>query len=592
MLKNVKIRTKIIFLSTTLVLCAIILVFLSIYQQRKLIDDSLNIFGQNMKQNYDLQIKNQVDNAISTIQKVYDDYEKGIYTEDEAKKLAADLVRDMRYGDAGYFWIDTYDGDNVVLLGSKTEGTNRMDTKDSKGYKMVADIIKVGKEGGGYTDYYFPKEGESEFLPKRSYSRAFEPFNWVVGTGNYIDDIDKDIKEKEIQFNKSVYHNITLFLGISIFVIILSTVLCAIISQEIVKGFNYMTESLEVLAKGDFKKDINSYLLNRKDDFGVIGFNLSNMKQSIKQLIFEAQSATENNTSAVNKIQEDIDNLNQDIENISAVTEELAAGMEECAASSQEMSASAHEINQASAAIAQKSQESSKHAVEISERAKITKENTKKAKEEASKLSHHIQEQLKEAINSVKVVDKINILADTILGIAEETNLLSLNASIEAARAGEAGRGFAVVAEQIGRLAEQSKEAVVSIQDVTSEVTGAVNALSDNSSLLLNFVKDNVAQDYNNFIDVANEYEEDAVFIEKLITDFSATAEELNASIDDVLIAIDEVAKTANEGASGTTNIAEKAGNIYDKSQHIIVNVNQSIDYSKKIQYEMSKFVV
>lgn len=592
MLKNVKIRTKIIFLSTTLVLCAIILVFLSIYQQRKLIDDSLNIFGQNMKQNYDLQIKNQVDNAISTIQKVYDDYEKGIYTEDEAKKLAADLVRDMRYGDAGYFWIDTYNGDNVVLLGSKTEGTNRMDTKDSKGYKMVADIIKVGKEGGGYTDYYFPKEGESEFLPKRSYSRAFEPFNWVVGTGNYIDDIDKDIKEKEIQFNKSVYHNITLFLGISIFVIILSTVLCAIISQEIVKGFNYMTESLEVLAKGDFKKDINSYLLNRKDDFGVIGFNLSNMKQSIKQLIFEAQSATENNTSAVNKIQEDIDNLNQDIENISAVTEELAAGMEECAASSQEMSASAHEINQASAAIAQKSQESSKHAVEISERAKITKENTKKAKEEASKLSHHIQEQLKEAINSVKVVDKINILADTILGIAEETNLLSLNASIEAARAGEAGRGFAVVAEQIGRLAEQSKEAVVSIQDVTSEVTGAVNALSDNSSLLLNFVKDNVAQDYNNFIDVANEYEEDAVFIEKLITDFSATAEELNASIDDVLIAIDEVAKTANEGASGTTNIAEKAGNIYDKSQHIIVNVNQSIDYSKKIQYEMSKFVV
>lgn len=87
----------------------------------------------------------------------------------------------------------------MVLLGSATEGTNRMETKDADGYQMVKEIIRVGQEpDGGYTDYVFPKEGETESSPKRSYSRAFERFGWVVGTGNYIDYIDETV-EKETQ---------------------------------------------------------------------------------------------------------------------------------------------------------------------------------------------------------------------------------------------------------------------------------------------------------------------------------------------------------------------------------------------------------
>ena len=78
----------------------------------------------------------------------------------EAETRGADLLRELRYGDGGYFWADTYDGDNVVLLGSETEGTNRMETKDAEGYQMVKEIIRVGQEpDGGYTDYVFPKEG-------------------------------------------------------------------------------------------------------------------------------------------------------------------------------------------------------------------------------------------------------------------------------------------------------------------------------------------------------------------------------------------------------------------------------------------------
>lgn len=97
---------------------------------------------------------------------INEEYKAGTYTLDEAKQIAAEEVRQMRYGEAGYFWIDQSDGTNVVLLGSDTEGTNRMDTKDAKGYQMVKEIIRVAVEdGGGYTDYVFPKEGEQN-LPR------------------------------------------------------------------------------------------------------------------------------------------------------------------------------------------------------------------------------------------------------------------------------------------------------------------------------------------------------------------------------------------------------------------------------------------
>ena len=592
MLQNLKIRTKINGIIGILIGVIIMTSLISVHQQSKLSNESLNSLENVMRYDYDNQIKNQVDGAITVIKGVYRDYENGKYTEEEAKLLAANLVRQMRYGENGYFWIDTYDGNNVVLLGDSTEGTNRMNSTDVNGYKMIQEIIAKGKNGGGYTDYYFPKEGESEASPKRAYSKAFEPFNWVIGTGNYTDDIDKEVAQKQSQLKSIVAANTRDFAIIVISSIALCAIFSIILSREILKGFKAVSKSLEIMSTGDFKEDIPEKLINRKDDFGIIAKSLKHMHDTVQNLIYEAKNASDGNNEMAVKIGENINVLNEDIENISAVAEELAAGMEECAASSEEMAASAHEINAASEAIAKKSEEGSAEAIEISKRAKITKRKSEESKVKAESVSLEIQKKLEVALEGAKIVDKITVLADTILSITEQTNLLALNAAIEAARAGEAGKGFSVVAEEIRSLAEQSKEAVENIQNVTKDVTNSVASLSDNSNMLLNFVKEDVSKDYDSFIEVAEKYENDAAFVEGLITDFSATAEELTASLYNVLTAIDEVAKTASEGAQGTTEISQRAIDIQEKSELVLSNAKESIKYSDKIKDEMNKFTI
>ena len=129
-------------------------------------NESVVEMESSIRESYDKNIKSEVSAAVSVAKHYYEQYQSGILTEEIAKMNAADQIRDMRYGDSGYFWIDQSDGTNVVLLGSDTEGTNRMDTKDSKGFKMVKQMIEDSvKNTEAYTEYYFPKTNETKASP-------------------------------------------------------------------------------------------------------------------------------------------------------------------------------------------------------------------------------------------------------------------------------------------------------------------------------------------------------------------------------------------------------------------------------------------
>lgn len=582
-----------IILNITVIITIILIAGYSFFELNMSNSASLDVLEKSIREKYDDNIKNQVTGVVTLLDHIYKQYEAGEYTLEEAKNLGADLVRDMRYGDGGYFWIDTVQGDNIVLFGSKTEGTNRYEEKDVNGFEYIKAVINTGlQEEGGYVDYHFPREGESEPSPKRSYSLLFKPFNWVVGTGDYTDDIDhlvqghaEAIKNKERQVMNM------LFWG-AIFMIILVGSLTTSITTGLIKVLKITKEQLKKLSMGDFTTELPKYLLERKDDFGELSSAMEEMRKAVKLLIGSVKGESVNIGKAVKDVNEKVAILNSEIEEIASTTEELAAGMEETAASSEEMAATSREIEHAVKGIAEKSLQGVGQAEKISKRAANIKLETQKSKEKSTMIHHQIREKLNTALKNAQVVEQIQVLSDSIMSITTQTNLLALNASIEAARAGEAGRGFSVVATEITNLANQSKNTVIQIQEITDQVIEAVSNLANNSKELLEYVATDVSKDYEVLLEVADTYSEDANYVDDLVTDFSATAEALLASIENIMQAVDEVAKAATEGAIGTTNIAEKNTNIMTTSSEVVMGVQDSMKSSLVLQEEVSKFTV
>lgn len=592
-MNNVKVQTKlsIVMLATivALVLCAVI----SSESMKQLQSKALETMEADERESYDEQIKQQVNNVVSLCQTIYDQYQAGVYTEEEAKKLAADEIRQLRYGDGGYFWVDQYDGTNVVLLGNDTEGTNRMETKDANGYQMVKEIIRVGQEAdGGYTDYVFPKEGETEPSPKRSYSKAFEPFEWVIGTGNYTDYIDDKVASIEKDFTSYVTNKRTTFIISTIIEGAVVVFLLILIILSIIKPLKKCISSIGVMEQGDFSQALGTALLKRRDDFGKLAGSIESMRTEMNGLIGEVKSQATEITGMVQEIDTNIQALDDEIENVSATTEELAAGMQETAASSEEINAMSHEIESAAKSIATRSQDGAMEADDIRDRAVSIKKTTTENDKRTKAIHTEINEGLTKALEDIKVVDQIGVLAESIMEITGQTNLLALNASIEAARAGEAGKGFAVVADEIRVLAEQSKAAVVHIQDVTKNVVESVTNLADGAKKLLEFVGTDVVDSFAGFSDMADSYSNDAGKVDGLVTDFSASSEQLLASINGVMDAIGEVSKAATEGATGTNDIAEKTGVVVEKAAEIKEKAEAAHAAADRLQKNVERFIV
>ena len=592
-MNNIKVRTKLVIVMVialiALALCAVI----SNTSLSGLGNNALDIIENDMRSSYDEQIKAQVDNVISLCQSIYNRYEKGEYTLDEAEKLAADQIRDLRYGNNGYFWVDTYDGTNVVLLGNDTEGTNRMDAVDTNGFAYMQAIINAGKqEDGGFTDYVFPREGETESSPKRAYSKAFEPFGWVLGTGNYTDDIDDDVLDVKNEFSSYESNSRMAIIGIAVVMEVILILVLTLIIASIVKPLKKSLTHINEIAQGDFSKEFEQDLLKRKDDFGQLADSLEKMRSEMKELIGEVKSEALEITGMVQEIDTSLQALDDQIENVSATTEELAAGMEETAASSEEMNAMSHEIESAAKSIAERSQDGANEADEIRERAVKIKKDTDENDRRTRSIHEEINESLTKALEDIKVVDQINVLAKSIMDITGQTNLLALNASIEAARAGEAGKGFAVVADEIRVLAEQSKAAVAHNQEVTGNVTAAVENLANDAERLLEFVGNDVVESLGGFAEMANSYNSDAANVDSLVTDFSASSEQLLASINGVMDAISDVSKTATEGATGTTDIAEKVGNVVQEAEAIKQKAETTYHSAEKLQKNVERFIV
>ena len=593
-MKNLSVKMKMLMIIVLALMMSGLLLILSLSSINNLKSDAIEELETSIKADYDQQIKEQVGCVISILEQHNEAYKNGEFASiEDAKTDAANIIRQMRYGEAGYFWIDQSDGTNVVLLGNDVEGTNRLDTVDSEGTPMVKNFIEGAvKEGSFFSEYYYFKEGETEYSPKRAYTQYYPEFDWVVGTGNYIDYIDDAIAQYDEEFAHKVSTMVLRMVAIGLVITLLVVLSVILVAGDITRSVEVVKQNIEILASGNFGNKMEEKSLSRNDDFGKLNKEVENMRSSTRDLLSTVTDEAQSVDEVVLRIRENMRKLNNGIEDVSATTEQLAASMEATSTNAQSVGAMSNEIELAAKNIATRAMDGAQSADEIQTKAFEMMRASKENKEKIEKLLEGIRGELGKALEEVKVVNEINVLTDSILNITEQTNLLALNASIEAARAGEAGKGFAVVADEIRQLAEQSQEAVSNIQNITGQVDTAVGKLAVNADSMLKFVDGDVLKSFDMFDNMATEYNNDAGSINDLVADFSAASEELLSSIESVLSAINDITVAMEEGAQGTYNIAERASEIVNQSSDVLNDVKQAEESATSLQTQVKKFTV
>lgn len=287
-----KISTRIIFMATSIVIAtAIIIGIFAIRQQCISNDNAVANLDKTMRDTFDAELKDEVQIAVSMLNQVYQRSEKGEITLEQSKKLGADILRNMHYGKDGYFWADMEDGTNVVSNGSSSEGNNRYNLMDNNGTYYIKNIIANGiKENGGYTNYSFHKNGQVHPLPKRGYSLEYRPFKWIIGTGNYLDDINNTISSKRKTLNDELKRNIYIIIFLISVTTIAASLFARYLSKKISEPIVTITELFNSAANGDLAVKCD---IDRKDELGVLSNSFNIMIAKMKELIDKIAEAAE-----------------------------------------------------------------------------------------------------------------------------------------------------------------------------------------------------------------------------------------------------------------------------------------------------------
>lgn len=430
--------------------------------------------------------KNELKSIVASNREILKYYHKqsesGFMVESSAQIAAFDVIRAVRYGNNDYIFVYDFDGTNLVLGPKpKVEGKNLLKLKDVNGIQFVKELIDEAKKDGGFVSYHFPKAGAKEASPKLGYAMGFKPWNIMIGTGVYMDDLEASVAEAR---NEAI---------IKALIIILIVVVGGVsIGRSIAGPIKKITASMNKLADGD--KTIEVLYTNLKNEIGDLARALLAFKENaikVDKLQAEQKEAEARQEQERKRMMNEM--ADQFEQSVSGIVTTVSSAATEMQGSSKSLAGTAEETTRQSGVVGNAA-ESAASGVQtvaaaaeelnasIGEITNQTNETVRVARvcvTEAETTSADVQE-LSKAAEDIESV--VNLIED----IASQVNLLALNATIEAARAGEAGKGFAVVANEVKNLATQTGNAtkeivtqITNIQDKTKHAVESIGTISD-----------------------------------------------------------------------------------------------------------------
>ncbi len=482
-----------------------------------------------------------------------DDITKGIASLEEEflNSFRSNLMK-IKFGESSYPTVLSEDGTVILHIEEELEG-KKASFKDAKTGEDLLELFKANKNG--FVEYYYTKPGEKGVYKKLAYVGYVPQKKWLVLMTVYEDEVFSEINRLTVVFSS------LLIGGAVVFVFIVWLVMRNLLTKWMKKTDEFASK----IGDGDLTADIE---IKTEDEIGRLANTIRSMRDSIKDIVArikevatrvgerseDVTNVAEEISSSVDEIASSLDKVVDKANNVAAAVEETTSGVEEVASSAQMVSKTAEELSVQSSSL--------REAVENGEKAlsEIINRIDKVARE-----SHMAVEKVRSLSDSTQNIEAI---VETINSIAEQTNLLALNAAIEAARAGEAGKGFAVVADEIRKLAEESRKSTEQIAGILSTIREEAFQVTDITNRLVEMIGD-ISRESDNISSAFGTIRDQTTALDSMTSNLAASAQEQSAAAQEMSAAMDNATRSINE--------------VVEEMEKVKGQMNELVNYKNKL---------